>query len=65
MNIVAKIRRLSDEIEDIKARLTAIEGTKAPEVAALLAPIVDAMPIVSDTLAPLPRKRGRPPKPKS
>ena len=66
MNLVAKIRRLSEDIEELKAKLDALEtrnGQMTLPVVEL--PINIAEPIVSATVAPLPRKRGRPPKPKS
>jgi len=66
MIFISKIRRHSVEIEELKARLDALE-TRSGQIALPVVelPIGLPDPIAPAIVAPLPRKRGRPPKPKS
>lgn len=72
MNIIAKLKAMQREIEALRARVdemdvrlwvTGKDGRTFIELDdPLTAPIVDAEPIASATIAPPPKKRGRPPK---
>ena len=70
MNIIAKLKAMQREIEALRARVEALESIEDEsqrqafevELSALAKPIVDAKPIASATIAPPPKKRGRPPK---
>jgi hypothetical protein len=72
MNLVAKIRSLQAQVDELRARLDCsssgddhIALIKECITQSLPAPIAVADPIASATIAPPPAKRrGRPPKPK-